>query len=241
MQHRTCKDRRTQISLFNLHTTFTRHNNKPATSDEHSKPTTETRVRVPLPYINGTSEMTARLLRPFNIGIAHKPTKKLRTYFSKHKDKTTTLQKRNAIYLIPCKNYEQHYIGQTSKKIETRLTEHKNAINRHDLLSLPGLHTHNNGHTFNWTKTQLLDQAKTKHAREFKEAWHSVDKNTINRHIDISPVFLQLKNSFNLNNSHRRTPAAKNPATMTTTHPATTNQIPQSTKEPIRRSDETTE
>ena len=65
---------------------------------------------------------------------------------------------------------------------------------------------------------------------------HSVDKNTITRHIDIPPVFLQLKNSSNLNNSHRRTPAAKNPATMTTTHPATTNQIPQSTKETIRRS-----
>ena len=158
------------------------------------------------------------------------------TYFSKHKDKTTTLQKRNAIYLIPCKNCEQHYIGQTSKKIETRLTEHKNAINRHDLLSLPALHTHNNGHTFNWTKTQLLDQAKTKHAREFKEAWHSVDKNTKNRHVDIPPVFFQLQNSSNLNNSHRRAPAAKNPAIMTTTHPATTNQIPQSTKEPIRRS-----
>ena len=63
--------------------------------------------------------------------------------------------------------------------------------------SLPTLHTHNNGHTFNWTKTQLLDQAKTKHAREFKEAWHSVDKNTINRHIDIPSVFLQLKNSSN--------------------------------------------
>ena len=46
----------------------------------------------------------------------------------------------------------------------------------------------------------------------------------------------QIKNSSNLNNSHRRAPAAKNPATMTTTHPATTNQIPQSTKEPIRRS-----
>ena len=52
-------------------------------------------------------------------------------------------------------------------------------------------------------ETQLLVQAKTKHAREFKEAWHSVDKNTINRHIDIPPVFLQLKNSSNLNNSVR--------------------------------------
>ena len=69
----------------------TRYNNKPTTSDEHNKPTTEIRVKVSLPYINGTSEMTARLLRPFNIDIAHKPTQKFRTYFSKHKDKTTTL------------------------------------------------------------------------------------------------------------------------------------------------------
>ena len=39
-----------------------------------------------------------------------------------------------------------------------------------------------------------------------------------------------------MNNCNRRPPAANDPATMTTTHPATTNQIPQSTKEPIRRS-----
>ena len=55
------------------------------------------------------------------------------------------------------------------------------------------LYTHNNRHTFNWTKTQLLDQAKTKHTREFKEAWHSVDKNTLNRHIDIPPVLPSTK------------------------------------------------
>ena len=92
--------------------------------------------------------------------VAYNQTQKLRTYFSKHKDKTTKIQKRNAIYPIPCKNCEQHYIGQTSKKIETRLTEHKNAINRYDLLSYPASHTHDNGHTFNWTETQILDQAK---------------------------------------------------------------------------------
>ena len=131
-----------------------------------------------LPYINGTSEMTARFLRPFNIVTAHKPIKKIRTYFSKHKNETATLQKQNEIYWIPCKNCEQHYIGQTSKKIETRLTEHKNAITRHVLPSLPASHTHNNGLKFNWTETQLLDQSKTKQAREFKEAWYSVDRNT---------------------------------------------------------------
>ena len=65
----------------------TRHNNKPTTSDKNNKPTTETRVRG-----HGGKDDSTILLRPFNIDIAHKPTQKLRTYFSKHKDKTTTLQ-----------------------------------------------------------------------------------------------------------------------------------------------------
>jgi hypothetical protein len=123
--------------------------------------------------------MTTRLLRPFNIDVAHKPTRKLRSYFTKHKDRTITVEKRNAIYIIPCRDCPQRYIGQTSKKIETRITEHKNAIKRYDLMSLPAVHTCDNCHTFNWTHTELLGQAQTKHAREFKEAWHSMDNREV--------------------------------------------------------------
>ena len=149
-----------------------------------------------LPYINGTSEMTARLLRPFNIDVAHKPSHKLRSYFTKHKDKTAITETNNAIYMIPCGDCSQRYIGQT------RITEHKNAIKRHDLKSLPATHTYDNCHTLDWAKTQLLERAPTKYAREFKEAWHSTD-DTINRHIDIPTVYLQFKtvrkNSVNNN------------------------------------------
>ena len=86
--------------------------------------------------------MTARLLRPFNIDVAHKPTHKLRSYFTKHKDKTAITERKNAIYMIPCRDCSQRYIGQISKKIATRITEHKNAIKRHDLKTLPATHTH---------------------------------------------------------------------------------------------------
>ena len=103
--------------------------------------------------------------------------------------------------MISCGDCSQRYIGQTSKKIATRITEHKNAIKRHDLRSLPTAHTYDNCHTFNWAKTHLLGRAQTKYAREFKEVWDSTDDGTINRHIDIRTVYLQLKtvrkNSFN--------------------------------------------
>ncbi len=40
------------------------------------------KTRITLPYIHTTSEMTARLLRSFNIDVAHKPTCKLRSNFT---------------------------------------------------------------------------------------------------------------------------------------------------------------
>jgi hypothetical protein len=92
--------------------------------------------------------MTARLLRPFNIDITHKSTCKLRSKFTNHKDKTNVTEKHNAIYMFTCKNCPDKYIGQTSKKIQTRLTEHQNAINRYD-------HNHSQPSTQTITDTNL--------------------------------------------------------------------------------------
>ena len=106
-------------------------------------------------------------------------------------NKTHITEKHNAIYIFPCKNSPDKYIGQTSKKIQTRLTEHQNAINRHD----------HSSHKFDWSEKRCLGQATTKHAREFKEAWHSLDKQTYNRHIDMPTIYLQLKRSHKSPNS----------------------------------------
>ena len=60
----------------------------------------------------------------------------------------------------------------------------------------------------------ILGHAHTKHAREFKEAWHSMDNNTINRHVDIPTIYLQLK---------KKTNASTNNNTNTNTHTNLTN------------------
>ena len=153
---------------------------------------TQAKTRITLPCIHTASEMASGLLRPLNIDVVHKPTNKLRSNFTKHKDKTLTTNKHNAIYMFSCTNCPEKYIGQTSKKIQTTLTEHQNAINRPYHNSLPAKHADDNGHKFDWSQTKYLGQAATKHAREFKEAWHSLDKQTVNRHIDIPLIYLQL-------------------------------------------------
>jgi hypothetical protein len=123
--------------------------------------------------------------------------------FTKHKDKDKThiTEKHNAIYIFPGQNCPDKYFGQNSKKIQTRLTEQRNAINRHDHSSLPAKHTDDNGHKFDWSQTRCLGQVTTKHAREFKEAWHCLVKQTFNCHIYIPTIYLQLKRSHKSPNS----------------------------------------
>ena len=123
-----------------------------------------------LPYIHSTSEMTARILRKHNILIAHKPTNKILTYFSKHKDQVTTADKCNPIYMLNCNDCTQSYIGEASKKVKTRLTEHENTIKRYDPRSIPANHADEQGHSFDISNTKILGHAKSRHAREFLEA-----------------------------------------------------------------------
>ena len=89
---------------------LTKIRNKQRINKSNEQPTEQSKRMVTLPYINGTSEMTARILRPFNIDVAHKPLHKLRSYFTKHKDKTAITETNNAIYMIPCGDCSQRYI-----------------------------------------------------------------------------------------------------------------------------------
>ena len=83
-------------NFINKVLTKTRTTNNESQNKQNQEPGIR-KTRIPLPYINSTSEMTARLLRPFNIDVAYKSTRKLRSYFTKHKVKTITVEKRNAI------------------------------------------------------------------------------------------------------------------------------------------------
>ena len=169
---------------------------KPKPKPVENEPPQEKKIST-IPYIKSTSEMIARLLREHNILVAHKPTNKLTTYFTNHKDKIPITEQRNAVYMFSCKNCPKMYIGQTSKKISTRPTEHQNAIQRHDHLSLPASHADDNGHKFDFQNIKLLGKAQTKEACEFIETWHSLDKSSFNRHIEIPSVYLQLKSKPN--------------------------------------------
>ena len=76
---------------------------------------------VSLPYIRGTSETIARILKPFNIRIAHKPTRTLRHLLTNVKDKDDPKDRQGTVYRIRCNDCNGTYIGETERTLTTRL------------------------------------------------------------------------------------------------------------------------
>ena len=156
------------------------------------QPPAQQNKRIVLPYIKNVSELTARLLQPNGITVAHRPEATLRRLVSQPKTKPPKLQKSSVIYKISCNDCNKHYVSQTEGKLSTHLHEHKLAVKRYDQFSLISVHQDQHGHTFNWETVEVLSQAKQKHAREFLEAWFSSHQ-SINRHIDIEPIYGPLR------------------------------------------------
>ncbi|GAA57503.1 hypothetical protein CLF_112815 [Clonorchis sinensis] len=102
------------------------------------------------PYTKNTAEMTATVLRQHNTTVTYKPANTLRRTLSRPKGKLDPMTKNNVIYRIQCKDCDKRYIGQTVRKLSTRIHEHKLATRRRDQFPLISVHKDQEGHQFDW-------------------------------------------------------------------------------------------
>ena len=75
-----------------------------------------------LPYIQGTTERVAQILRKRKIKIAFSPPKLLKNMLYKAKDIIDPKHKKG-VYVIPC-SYGRLYIGEVGCLVQVRLKEH---------------------------------------------------------------------------------------------------------------------
>ncbi|BHF73860.1 hypothetical protein SprV_0401694400 [Sparganum proliferum] len=83
------------------------------------------------------------------------------------------------------------YVGETGKRLGTRLHEHQLAINRKDKLSLVYGHVRELNNDFAFDKARVIDRANDKMARLMLESWSS--SGTLNRAIDLHPAYQALR------------------------------------------------
>nr|VZI18026.1 unnamed protein product [Spirometra erinaceieuropaei] len=140
-----------------------------------------------IPYVKNVSEATSRILKPFGIGVAHKPASTIRQQIMRPKDPLPVTEQSAVVYSIPCQDCDARYVGETGKRLGTRLHEHQLAINRKDKLSLVYGHTLERTHNFAFEKTRVIGRANDKMARLMLESWSSTG--TLSRAIDLHPAY----------------------------------------------------
>ncbi|BHF61403.1 hypothetical protein SprV_0100437700 [Sparganum proliferum] len=107
------------------------------------------------------------------------------------KDPLPVTEQSAVVYSIPCQNCDARYVGETGKRLGTRLHEHQLAINRKDKLSLVYGNTLERNHNFAFEKARVVGRANDKMARLMLESWSS--SGTINRAIDLHPAYQALR------------------------------------------------
>ena len=126
---------------------------------------------VTIPYIKGTSETISRILQPYNIRVAHKPTTTLRRLLTNVKDRDEPNNRQGAVYKIKCSDCQASYIGETGRNLNTRLTEHKRATRNGDANNHIAVHHQLTNHNIDWDSAQCLTYSTNYFQRLTLESW----------------------------------------------------------------------
>ncbi|BHF66404.1 hypothetical protein SprV_0200942100 [Sparganum proliferum] len=154
--------------------------------------TERTKIWRALPYIDGAYEAVSRLLRPLGISIANRPESTIRHLVKRPKTPLPPGETTNVIYRLQCNYCDVNYIGETGKRLQTRVGEHMRAVRRMDPLSLVAEHRADSGHTFAFQHVEILGRGNDRIARETIEAWRT-GTTSINRCVALLVAYQALR------------------------------------------------
>ncbi|BHF74075.1 hypothetical protein SprV_0401715900 [Sparganum proliferum] len=101
-------------------------------------------------------------------------------------------RKPNGYLKTTCNSSEVNYIGETGKRLQTRVGEHMRAVRRMDPLSLVAEHCADSGQTFAFQNAELLGRGNDRIARETIEGWHT-GTTSINRCVALPDAYQALR------------------------------------------------
>ena len=127
---------------------------------------------VMLPYVSGISEDIRQVCWKFGLRVVFKTGRSLRSVLTKFEDTLPAEKQSKVVYQIPC-SCGKTYIGETSRRLETRMKEHQDACCRGMLeKSAVAEHAWEHHHPIKWQDTRVIDRARRPKELQLKEALH---------------------------------------------------------------------
>ena len=84
-----------------------------------------------IPYVSGVSERIRKACGKFDLWVVFKSGPTLRSLLTKVKDPLPKEKLADVVYQIPCQ-CGKVYVGETQRRLETRVKEHRDACNKGD-------------------------------------------------------------------------------------------------------------
>ena len=119
-----------------------------------------------LPYAGPVSEALARNIRKYGVQVHMKPTNTIRQKLVHPKDKVDKLEQAGVVYKISCNDCPASYVGETERRLQTRVSEHRRTS------SPVGHHAAYNDHRIDATSVSILHKESDWYRRGVAEAIH---------------------------------------------------------------------
>lgn len=114
-----------------------------------------------IPYVPSISDNFKNYLNHYKdlgVRLLFCSLNKLSRFIKVHKDSLTSASAINIVYKINCNNCDASYVGQTDRKLQTRMNEHRNHIRRSTSnRSVIIDHRLEFNHEFDWNCVEILD------------------------------------------------------------------------------------
>ena len=131
------------------------------------------RTSLTLPYISGLSETVRRILGPLHVRVAFRPHSTLRRQLVHPKDHVPMDQRKSVVYQVPCSECPKVYVGQSSRTLKHRLSEHRWALQNGEVAaSALAEHVWSTGHQVNLSKAEVINSHPFVTTRCLLESWH---------------------------------------------------------------------
>lgn len=157
-------------SKSNINRVINRLKNKISHNTQDTENEVEaTNNRTFLPYIQGTTDRISKILQKHKIRTIFKPPKKIGQLLPNPKDPRAPLSN-PGVYKIPC-SCGKVYIGETGRKISTRIKEHERCTRLgHYSKSALAEHWLETGHTAQYDKSEMIAPSQGYFSRKHREA-----------------------------------------------------------------------
>jgi len=169
------------------------HNNNNEINEDNKK------IWFTVPYISGISDKFKNIINGEMTRVSFFSENKLSRFIKAHKDALQKVSNMNTVYKIDCKDCDASYVGQTGRQLKTRISEHKNHINRKtSSLSVITEHRLHHGHDFEWENVRVLDVERNYKKRLISEMINIKEqKNGINLQTDTESLDRAYFSCFN--------------------------------------------